>query len=50
MTKNKVDKIRLKNWVQSVEKIEPRLSNLNDEDSWEHTVEWLMCESGLKTI
>ncbi len=50
VTKNKVDKIRLKNWVQSVEKIEPRLSNLNDEDSWEHTVEWLMCESGLKTI
>jgi hypothetical protein len=48
VTKNKVDKKLLQNWVQAVEKIEPRLSNLNDEDSWENAVEWLLSESGLK--
>ncbi len=49
VTINKVDKKLLQNWVQSVEKIEPRLSNLNDEDSWENAVEWLLSESGLKS-
>lgn len=49
VTKNKVDKKRLQNWVQSVEKIEPRLSNLNDEDSWENAVEWLLSKSGWKS-
>lgn len=49
VTKNIVDKKRLQNWVQAVEKIEPRLSNLIDEDSWENAVEWLLSESGLKS-
>jgi hypothetical protein len=46
--KCRVDIIKLKNWIESVEKIEPRLSNLNDEDGWENAVEWLLCQSGLK--
>lgn len=46
--KSKVDKKVLQNWVQSTEKIEPRLSNLKDEGGWENAVEWLLSESGLK--
>jgi len=48
VTKNRVDKKLLQNWVQSTEKIEPRLSNLKDEGGWENAVEWLLSESGLK--
>ncbi len=48
VTKHRVDRLFLKNWVQSTEKIEPRLSNLKDEGGWENAVEWLLSESGLK--
>ena len=48
VTKQRVDRLFLKKWVQSTEKIEPRLSNLNDEASWKCAIDWILCESGLK--
>lgn len=37
----------LLDWVKTISKTEPRLSNLLDNDSWDSTMQWMLTKSGL---
>lgn len=47
VTKTEVNKEMLRNWVHETHKIEPRLSNLEDESAWETAVESILRITGL---
>jgi hypothetical protein len=47
VTKAAVSREQLRTWVQVVEKMKPRHSNLYDEDAWEDAVSWMLMKSGL---
>ena len=48
VTKAKVTKEILRNWVHKTHKIQSRLSNLDDDASWEDSVKWMLQKSGLE--
>lgn len=50
LTKAKICKEMLRNWVHKTERIKPRLSNLNDDHAWEDAVKWMLNRSGLEQI
>ena len=45
--KFEVDKERIRNWLHQTQKMEPRLSNLDDDSAWESAVEWMLRKSAL---
>lgn len=47
VTKAKVNKEKIRNWVYQAHKLKPRLSNLEDDRAWEDTVKWMLYKSGL---
>ena len=47
--KSSVDKELIREWVFGCKKLNPRMANLLDENSWEHSVEWMLEKSGLST-
>lgn len=47
VTKAKVNKENIRNWVYQTRKVKPRLSNLEYVCGWEDAVEWMLCISGL---
>lgn len=49
VTKGKMDKHFIKNWIYKTKKMNPRLSNLEDSAAWEDAVQWMLEESGLNS-
>jgi hypothetical protein len=47
VNKEQVNVNMLLNWVENVSKTEPRLSNLLDENSWNHNINWILNKSNL---
>jgi len=50
VTKGEMEKHFIRNWVCKTKKMKPRLSNLEDNSSWEEAVSWMLCESEICTI
>lgn len=48
VTKAKVSKEMLSRWVHQTQKMKKRLSNLNDNEAWEHAFHWMLQKSRLE--
>lgn len=45
--KEPISKAQIHSWIQNVEKLPPRVSNLEDDQAWEEAVTWMLSSSGL---
>jgi hypothetical protein len=49
LTKAKINKEHLRTWVHNAQQLQPRLSNLNEDQAWEFAFDWMLINSGLKS-